>query len=825
MDAPEIFADEFNSQRPIGDRWHGILGDFSGNIDAPLTGWKYVRIPVGGSGAYSLGMFPGLNISGTAYDTPVLIEWDYKTQQRVIIGTDVQTAGSTITTGTTVVDPTQYSVPHHANTHQLGGWDQIDVSPVQLTGIQVRPGATNNHVTVGGGMCIAGGTLVIRNNATATDVNLTAPINYVPATGVKYVWITITSANAVAVIDPSCTDITTLTLPATANYVAALVMLQASQPINISNLNSWIRIYDGRILFGPDRDWHLAGNAGISASVHWMGSSNDADVVFKRNSIEAIRLFTPTSGTAGVRVGGLAFPTGVATTYGGVSIIGQGSPAQPADLDIYACGNDGAISPVISGNRSTGTLSVPVTLNVDSTILTMAGKGYDGTAWSGTQARIYFRASEEWAVGAHGTYIGLWTTPTGSTTIAEHARLTRGSWTIYYDAANYASIQPGSACGTITWTPEISGAVIVRSATPNIVGGAFGATPGNARGSNAVDLQQSRAGATQVASGGYSTICGGGNNTASATCAAVLGGAGNTASGVNSAVLGGSSNIASGEDSVACGYNAQSTHTGTFVFSDSTAAVFGSVADGEFAIRVRGGFRHAYDSSNYWTAKVSSAGAVTFDAVGASAGFTFSDNVTVSGVTLTDTLRVGSGTGAYISDQLAASGADRLILRVGVSGVSNGFTVQYTHATTLLDYTFNQGTVSGTGNPAFKVNVDADSTALAMYHADGTTRKWQIDSVTHGFNLYMQGAAAYVLNVDGTTGAVTLSGAFGCNGAAAQAAYASGGASNAVSGTATSGGFGFVSAAEMNQFISDVNTIKTLANNTRTALINNGIES
>jgi hypothetical protein len=41
--------------------------------------------------------------------------------------------------------------------------------------------------------------------------------------------------------------------------------------------------------------------------------------------------------------------------------------------------------------------------------------------------------------------------------------------------------------------------------------------------------------------------------------------------------------------------------------------------------------RLGYDASNYLSTTVSSAGAVTFDAVGASSAFTFSDNVTISG--------------------------------------------------------------------------------------------------------------------------------------------------------------------------------------------------
>ena len=53
---------------------------------------------------------------------------------------------------------------------------------------------------------------------------------------------------------------------------------------------------------------------------------------------------------------------------------------------------------------------------------------------------------------------------------------------------------------------------------------------------------------------------------------------------------------------------------------------------GRFEARATSGSQivGSYDGSNYWTATTSSAGAVTFDAVGASAGFTFSDSVTMA---------------------------------------------------------------------------------------------------------------------------------------------------------------------------------------------------
>ena len=69
---------------------------------------------------------------------------------------------------------------------------------------------------------------------------------------------------------------------------------------------------------------------------------------------------------------------------------------------------------------------------------------------------------------------------------------------------------------------------------------------GNKLGLHAVDLQSARSEATQVASGNYSVIGGGLDNTASGVGATVGGGGGNTASGSESTVGGGNGNTASG---------------------------------------------------------------------------------------------------------------------------------------------------------------------------------------------------------------------------------------------------------------------------------------
>jgi hypothetical protein len=98
-------------------------------------------------------------------------------------------------------------------------------------------------------------------------------------------------------------------------------------------------------------------------------------------------------------------------------------------------------------------------------------------------------------------------------------------------------------------------------------------------------------GFNNVASGPVATVAGGNNNTASADRAVVGGGGANVASGNDSVVPGGRNNTASGGLSLASGYRAKATHGGSFIWSDTTDADFGSVGVNETAFRATGGFR------------------------------------------------------------------------------------------------------------------------------------------------------------------------------------------------------------------------------------------
>lgn len=100
----------------------------------------------------------------------------------------------------------------------------------------------------------------------------------------------------------------------------------------------------------------------------------------------------------------------------------------------------------------------------------------------------------------------------------------------------------------------------------NFVGGAIQSVGGALRGNAAVDLQTTRAEATQVAAGNYSVVAGGQNNRAGGLQSSVVGGNKNVASGDNSFIGGGLENLASGiTASIVGGFQNKSTNTDSFI--------------------------------------------------------------------------------------------------------------------------------------------------------------------------------------------------------------------------------------------------------------------
>lgn len=87
----------------------------------------------------------------------------------------------------------------------------------------------------------------------------------------------------------------------------------------------------------------------------------------------------------------------------------------------------------------------------------------------------------------------------------------------------------------------------------------------------------------------YATVGGGDGNIASGLGATVGGGSYNRASGEGATVPGGVDNYAVGDLSFAAGLHAKANHDGSFVWADSTNAVFASTAEDQFLVRANGG--------------------------------------------------------------------------------------------------------------------------------------------------------------------------------------------------------------------------------------------
>lgn len=79
---------------------------------------------------------------------------------------------------------------------------------------------------------------------------------------------------------------------------------------------------------------------------------------------------------------------------------------------------------IISAKHANGTAASPTRVDGGDVLLRIQSRGYDGSAWSGSQAEIRFVASENWSDTDHGAYIGFYTTPYNSNVMVRSAVLT-----------------------------------------------------------------------------------------------------------------------------------------------------------------------------------------------------------------------------------------------------------------------------------------------------------------------------------------------------------------------------------------------------------------
>lgn len=198
----------------------------------------------------------------------------------------------------------------------------------------------------------------------------------------------------------------------------------------------------------------------------------------------------------------------------------------------------------------------------------------------------------------------------------------------------------------------------------------------------------------------------------------------------------------------------------------------------------------AYDGSNSLTVSVSSAGAVTLNATGASAGFTFSDVVTLSsgGPGALKLLTTANGTygadatirwyradGTTLKSFLGFNANDSQVLTIGTTDATGSVVITSGNNTTAITIASNQAVTFAAGISATTVTLSGAATALRVY--TGSTLATNCVS----------GAATTVQAIPDVKGIYAVS-VFGGNATAAFGYfYANGAGSMAAFGTSLTG--------------------------------------
>lgn len=190
------------------------------------------------------------------------------------------------------------------------------------------------------------------------------------------------------------------------------------------------------------------------------------------------------------------------------------------------------------------------------------------------------------------TRIAGWDTDGNFVEISPSAYSSSSDWTTAYSSATQS---------TSSWTATNAASNINAAIVPKGTGGVIAAVPdgsatgGNARGTNAVDLQTNRNANTQVASGTNSFIGGGRRNTASGSYSIAIGGA-STASNSGAVALGGNGSTgatASGTGSFAVGAASVASGDNSFAVQAGTASAENAVSFGGTTAAFRNQFSMA----------------------------------------------------------------------------------------------------------------------------------------------------------------------------------------------------------------------------------------
>lgn len=264
------------------------------------------------------------------------------------------------------------------------------------------------------------------------------------------------------------------------------------------------------------------------------------------------------------------------------------------------------------------------------------------------------------------------------------------------------------------------------------------ATGGNARGTNAVDLQMSRTAATNIASGQNATIGGGSTNTASSANSTISGGQSNTAStGTHATVVGGQSNTSSGAHSVSGGQgNTASGQNSVAIGNGNISAALDSYSFGK-TNNANGNRSYAFGVSNTLSGFDGVAvGSNNVIGGGATSGHAFgiSNNITAGAggvaignantVSASQAVAVGYGAIANATGSVSMSNGGRTDGQYSITMGQASLTYLYSqisHASgTMTGFSADRGTAQGSLLTAFKLPTALTTGATTTLSLNGT---------------------------------------------------------------------------------------------------------
>ncbi len=254
-----------------------------------------------------------------------------------------------------------------------------------------------------------------------------------------------------------------------------------------------------------------------------------------------------------------------------------------------------------------------------------------------------------------------------------------------YTSAVYGK---GVYVSTVVFTP---GLAITSYGEVHTVGVGRGSVTGAARGPGAVDLQVNRGITTQVASGGYSVVAGGQQNTAAGLYAVVPGGSqntagnqystvgggvGNNASGDRAVVPGGDTNLAGGLASFAAGSYAKASAAGAFTWADSQGVAIDNVVANRTVFKNAGGFMVTGSTNTAMSGTVNRGILITGNGrVGISTGVPDAAlDVVADGPAATDMAQLWRNSGGTIVSSVSATGVLKAAKFIGDGSGLSGVT-------------------------------------------------------------------------------------------------------------------------------------------------------